>query len=258
MKKTIGQFLCELRKEKGLTQREVAEKLNVSDKTVSHWECDENSPDLSVIPLLAELYDVSCDEILKGEKKQAENKESEQAFPTSYPIIISDTSEKEKSGQKAYFSHRNLCITADLAAIAIFIAVLATMNVELFFMPVSEQSRIIIGLVVSISIFIIANVSSRLNLSKNLCDCYDEMKFRKKGNLICLIPIILIITLLSFVSLVYLSASVKSTHIEYATATVVSVSPNDADVFYDTSAVLGENESESIPQSGEISIFESN
>ena len=70
--KSIGIFLSELRKEKGLTQKEIADYLNVSDKTVSHWECDKYSPDLSVIPLLAEFFGVTCDEILRGARKATE------------------------------------------------------------------------------------------------------------------------------------------------------------------------------------------
>lgn len=68
-KKTLGAFIALLRKEKGLTQKQLAELLNVSDKTVSHWECDENSPDISLLPFLAETLGVSVDELLKGEKK---------------------------------------------------------------------------------------------------------------------------------------------------------------------------------------------
>ena len=74
--KSIGSFLSELRKEKGLTQKEIADYLNVSDKTVSHWECDKYSPDLSVIPILAEFFGVTCDEILRGERKVPEERES--------------------------------------------------------------------------------------------------------------------------------------------------------------------------------------
>lgn len=66
--KTIGAFLSALRKSKGLTQRELAEMLNVSDKAVSRWERDECAPDLTLIPVLAEIYDVTCDEILKGQR----------------------------------------------------------------------------------------------------------------------------------------------------------------------------------------------
>ena len=52
-KKTIGKFISALRKANGMTQKELGEKLYVSDKTVSRWECDECAPDLS---LLAHLW----------------------------------------------------------------------------------------------------------------------------------------------------------------------------------------------------------
>lgn len=68
-KKTLGAFIALLRKEKGLTQRQLAELLNVSDKTVSHWECDETSPDISLLPLLAQSLGVTVDELLSSEKK---------------------------------------------------------------------------------------------------------------------------------------------------------------------------------------------
>ena len=86
--KSIGNFLAELRKEKGLTQKEIADFLNVSDKTVSHWECDKYSPDLSVIPILAEFFGVTCDEILRGERKAPEESDEAQNL---YEIETDDT-----------------------------------------------------------------------------------------------------------------------------------------------------------------------
>ena len=71
-KKSLGSFIALLRKEKGLTQKQLAELLNVSDKTVSHWECDKYSPDISAIPVLADFFGVTCDEILRGERKANE------------------------------------------------------------------------------------------------------------------------------------------------------------------------------------------
>lgn len=65
---TIGQFIAALRKANGMTQQEVADRLNVSNKAVSRWERDECAPDLSVIPALAEMFGVTCDELLKGER----------------------------------------------------------------------------------------------------------------------------------------------------------------------------------------------
>lgn len=67
-KKTIGQFIAALRKASGMTQKELAEKLNVSDKAVSRWERDESAPDLSLIPVIAEIFGVTSDEILRGER----------------------------------------------------------------------------------------------------------------------------------------------------------------------------------------------
>lgn len=67
-KKTMGSFMAALRKANGLTQQQVADKLNVSNKTVSKWECNEGYPEISMLPVIAELYSVSVDELLRGEK----------------------------------------------------------------------------------------------------------------------------------------------------------------------------------------------
>ena len=70
-KKTLGAFLAVLRKSKGYTQKQLAEQLGVSDKTVSHWERDESAPDISVLPVLADIFCVTVDELLRGEKNTA-------------------------------------------------------------------------------------------------------------------------------------------------------------------------------------------
>jgi len=67
-KKSIGKFIAILRKANGYTQQQFADLLNVSNKTISSWETDKSSPDLSTIPIIAEMFHVSCDEILRGEK----------------------------------------------------------------------------------------------------------------------------------------------------------------------------------------------
>ncbi len=82
-KKTIGAFIAVLRKAAGMTQRELAERLNVSDKSVSRWERDECAPDLSLIPVIAEIFDVTTDELLRGERKAAVNEPAETAEETS-------------------------------------------------------------------------------------------------------------------------------------------------------------------------------
>lgn len=67
-KKTIGKFIAVLRKANGMTQKELGERLFVSDKTVSRWERDECEPELSLIPAIAELFGITTDELLRGER----------------------------------------------------------------------------------------------------------------------------------------------------------------------------------------------
>ena len=68
----IGSFLKELRKEKNLTQEQLAEQLGVSNRTVSRWETGSNMPDISMLVEIADLYEVSIPEIINGERKSGE------------------------------------------------------------------------------------------------------------------------------------------------------------------------------------------
>ena len=65
----IGNFLKKLRKEKGITQEQLAEILNVSGRTVSRWETGNNMPDISILVDIADYYDISIPEIISGERK---------------------------------------------------------------------------------------------------------------------------------------------------------------------------------------------
>ena len=72
----IGKFIAELRKEKNMTQQELANKLCVTDRAVSHWEKGRRLPDISLLKLLSEVFEVSITEILDGHKmsiKELEN-----------------------------------------------------------------------------------------------------------------------------------------------------------------------------------------
>ena len=73
----IGKFIAEQRKQKGLTQKELAEKLNVTDKAVSKWETGKGDPDIEILESLSELFCVSINDILSGEIVPQENKEKE-------------------------------------------------------------------------------------------------------------------------------------------------------------------------------------
>ena len=63
----IGSLLYKLRKEKGMTQKEVADSMNISNKTISKWERGLGCPDISLLPELSEIFDVNIEKILQGE-----------------------------------------------------------------------------------------------------------------------------------------------------------------------------------------------
>ena len=118
-KKTMGSFLAALRKTRGYTQKELAEQLGVSDKSISRWERDEGVPDLSMIPVLAEFFGVTADELLRGERRAEEDR-------STGPI---HTANGEKQKQHIISTaltkyHNRTLISGGVAGVG-FIAVLA-------------------------------------------------------------------------------------------------------------------------------------
>ena len=71
-KRTMGKFIAVLRKANGMTQQELGDKLMVSDNTVSKWERDERMPDISLLPAIAEIFGITTDELLRGERNNPE------------------------------------------------------------------------------------------------------------------------------------------------------------------------------------------
>ena len=69
----IGKFISTCRKEKGLTQTQLAEKLNITNRAVSKWETGKSVPDAAIMLDLCEILDVSVNELLSGERIAMEN-----------------------------------------------------------------------------------------------------------------------------------------------------------------------------------------
>ena len=69
----MGKFIAALRKEKGLTQEKLGEKLGVTNKTVSRWENGNYMPDVEMLSLLSEEFGVSINELISGERLAAED-----------------------------------------------------------------------------------------------------------------------------------------------------------------------------------------
>ncbi len=91
----VGKFISELRKEEGLTQKELAEKLSVTDKAVSKWETGKCYPDIEMIEKISKIFDVSINEILSGEKILPERVQ-EEADKTIVQVMKKSKKEKNK------------------------------------------------------------------------------------------------------------------------------------------------------------------
>lgn len=91
--KKVGLFLRELRKEKQLTQEQLAERFGVTNRSVSRWETGSNMPDLSILVELADFYDVDIRDIIDGERKGEDmNKEEKERLQ-----LVADYAETEKN-----------------------------------------------------------------------------------------------------------------------------------------------------------------
>ena len=113
----VGSFLKTLRKEKNLTQEALAEKLNVSNRTVSRWETGSNMPDIGMLVEIADFYEVSIPEIINGERK-SENVNQE-TRETAVAMAEYSTSEAKRSKTKL--------VGTLLSAFGIFIIISALM-----------------------------------------------------------------------------------------------------------------------------------
>lgn len=73
---TIGKFICLKRKQKNLTQEQLAEKLNISNKTISKWENGNCMPDYSIIKELCNELDITVNELIDGKEQDKKNETS--------------------------------------------------------------------------------------------------------------------------------------------------------------------------------------
>lgn len=97
-KESFGGFVAALRKEQGLTQKDLAEKLNLTDKAISKWERGLSYPDISMLEPLADTLQVSVLELLKGERIPSQEMftfaEAKEMFQDSLNISDAEISRK--------------------------------------------------------------------------------------------------------------------------------------------------------------------
>ena len=97
--------LYELRKQKGLSQEELANRLNVSRQTISKWEVGESTPDMEKLAAISELFDISLDELVldkaaKKEETTEQTTKSELYSDIKEHVLTEDNKKKARKGLK--------------------------------------------------------------------------------------------------------------------------------------------------------------
>ena len=115
----IGAFLKQLRKEKDLSQEQLAERFNVSSRSVSRWENGNTMPDISILIELADFYDIDIRDLLRGERKS--EKMDEDLKETLVMVADYTEADKAKILKKVYTCGLGMLITSALSMILYFI-----------------------------------------------------------------------------------------------------------------------------------------
>lgn len=118
-KQTMGEIISTLRKEKGMTQKELAQKMGVTDKAVSKWERNLSCPDISSIPRLADILGTTVDTLMNVKPKAEAEGESVtvavdtilKAVPMGLSVALVVLSAMQKMGDmSSFFSMVGLCL----------------------------------------------------------------------------------------------------------------------------------------------------
>ncbi len=125
----IGSLLKELRNEHSLSQEQLAEKFNVSSRSVSRWENGNTMPDISIMIELADFYDIDIRELLSGERKS--DKMDENLKETL--VMVADYTEEEKAKilKKVYICGQGVIITSAAALIVYFLSYIVKLDIVL-------------------------------------------------------------------------------------------------------------------------------
>ena len=114
----MGAFIAQVRKEMGLTQLELAQKINVTDKAVSKWERGVGFPDIKIIEALAEALGVSVSELMNGERMENAVRDSESDNISNDDIL---TENKKYAGKIVNFRTYIIVLAAVVLSLSIFL-----------------------------------------------------------------------------------------------------------------------------------------
>lgn len=190
-----GNFLVSLRKEKNITQQQLADILQVSVKAVSKWECGEGYPSLQSLKDLSDFYGVTVDEIINGERNKTEAKEPvntsiqiKEKKPFNFPVLRSISLGITGLGIMLYFIIMYCCYSTAGSLICIIFATLIGIILSLLELNRYKNRKsivialfnyefIIIGIALSFMTFCFSLSKLNVNLGNNYYVTFDSFHF---------------------------------------------------------------------------------
>ena len=156
----IGKFIADCRKKKNLTQMQLAEKLNITDRAISKWECGRAMPDSSAMLDLCSVLEISVNELLLGEEIEMEkyNKQVEQN-------LIEMVKQKEEADKRL--------LKIEIVLIAISITFFISLIVVIGLVEMPLWAKILIGIGGFVQLVISALISFRIEQKAGYYECQE-------------------------------------------------------------------------------------
>ncbi|CCV63597.1 Transcriptional regulator [Alteracholeplasma palmae J233] len=188
--KRISELLRSLRKAKGYTQQQVADALHISPKTVSKWENAEGIPDITIISSVAELYEITIDELLKGKIQQ------EQKEPKKTPRLF-NALKSRVLGELSTYIYIAIIAQVALIIIATIVGLLVKESKLILFGVISG-----LGIGVSSVIVLMGRAKYKNQVlfeeDENIIYAYDQTKNSAKKMLYYYLVVTVVLGMLSF------------------------------------------------------------
>ena len=156
----IGKFIADCRKKKNLTQMQLAEKLNITDRAISKWECGRAMPDSSIMLDLCSVLEISVNELLLGEEIEMEkyNKQVEQN-------LIEMVKQKEEADKRL--------LKIEIVLIAISITFFISLIVVIGLVEMPLWAKILIGIGGFVQLVISTLISFRIEQKAGYYECQE-------------------------------------------------------------------------------------